>query len=82
MITYFKTENHKSKKPTGNRNCYLVHKIPDIFVNFATTSTPLSKSVSEIALTVISMSIGGMSAFSHKVIHEILGRKNIKFKYY
>ena len=83
MITYFKDENHKSKKKYEKIKMLLTKIISfDTFVIIATTSSSIALTVTGIGLKVIPNSVRTASGLSNgnKVIYEIVLQKYNKDK--
>ena len=83
MITYFKDENHKSKKKNKKyKTLTTILKSFDTFVGFATTSSSISLSVTGFGLIArpISTATACGSSIVKKVIYEIFINKYNKYK--
>ena len=83
MVTYFKDENHKSKKKYKNyKTPNTILESIDKIVIIAATSTSITLSVTGIGLTILPISAGIACTLSlgNKVLHKIIINKYNKYK--
>ena len=59
MITYFRDKNHQSRKKYKKyKNLNTIEKCVDSIVNFGTTSTSITQSITGVGLIILPISAG------------------------